>query len=55
MITHAFDLGFDIECGLSDPEDIPAEILRAAIQQLVDSLSDEELLNACAIVDSVAH
>ena len=55
MITHAFDFGFEIECGLSDPADIPAEVLRAAIQQLIDSLPDEELLDACAIVDSVAH
>ncbi len=55
MITHVYDFCFEIECGLSDPHDVPAEVLRAAIQQLIDSLPDEEILDACAIVDSVAH
>lgn len=50
--NHAYDLAFEVISDRDDAEDVTAPMLRAALLERVNRLTDEELLEAASWFDS---
>ena len=50
--NHAYDFAFEVISERDDAEDVTAPMLRAALLERVNRLTDEELLEAASWFDS---
>jgi len=50
--NHAYDFAFEVISDRDDAEDVTAPMLRAALLERVNRLTDEELLEAASWFDS---
>jgi hypothetical protein len=53
--NHAYDFAFEVVSDRDDAEDVTAPMLRAALLERVNRLTDEELLEAASWFDSYAE
>lgn len=52
MFSHAFDFAFELVSERQDVSDVTAEMLRAALIRRANTLSRDELLEACGCFDT---
>jgi len=50
--NHAYDFAFEVISERDDAEDVTAPMLRAALLERVNRLTDEELIDAASWFDS---
>jgi hypothetical protein len=50
--NHAYDFAFEVRSNRDDAEDVTAPMIRAALLERVNRLTDEELLEAASWFDS---
>jgi len=53
--NHAYDFAFEVVSDRDDAEDVTAPMLRAALLERINRLTDEELLEAASRFDSYAE
>lgn len=51
--SHAYDFAFELVSDREDAEDVTAVMLREALLQRATSISDEEILEACGLFDTM--
>jgi hypothetical protein len=49
---HAYDFAFEVTSAQDDAEDVTAAMLRSALSERVNRLTDRELVEACGWYDS---
>ena len=53
--NHAFDFAFDVISNKKDASDVTPNMLRDACIKRINSICDEEILEACGIFDTMEN